>query len=288
MRRDCALCHASIGETLYKCRNESAGRLAPLIISAMEERHDVSTPENVLFSYDIAGIGSRFISALIDLAIYLVIQVAIGALFLLILQRAESLGYASTVGAIYIATSFLLYWLYYIVFELVWGGQSPGKRIMRIRVVRLDGTPASPGQIIIRNIGRLVDIFPGFYATGLIVMFINAQSRRLGDLAAGTLVVREGRQLSLDLLSKMQTTHHQLSTAAMAEAASLPVYRLSQDQRQLIHDYMNRRTDMNELQRSRLSLQIAQAVAKQMDQVMPTHPEQADYLLELISGVLDS
>ena len=120
----------------------------------MEERYHVATPENISFSYDIAGIGSRFMAALVDLLIYLVIAIAMALIAAFIISRIDDETIAATISAAYIGLSFVMYWGYYILFELIWGGQSPGKRLVKLRVVRLDGTPASPGQIIIRNIGR--------------------------------------------------------------------------------------------------------------------------------------
>jgi uncharacterized RDD family membrane protein YckC len=256
----------------------------------MEERYYVATPENVSFTYDIAGIGSRFMAALVDVLIYFVMAVALALIFSQVVQRVEEVDptLASTLTAIYFVVSFALYWVYYIVFELVWGGQSPGKRLVKLRVVRLDGTPASAGQIIIRNVGRLVDIFPGFYAVGLIVMFLNDQSRRLGDFAAGTLVVRENAQLSLQQLSAPTAPLVSLSSAAAEEAAALPVYRLNRDQKHLVREFITRRESMNDAQRARLAIQIGQAIAQQMDTLQPSHPAQAERLIELTAAAITS
>lgn len=253
----------------------------------MEEQYHVATPENISFSFDVAGIGSRFLAALIDLAIYLLLTTAIAILYTQTQQFVKDTKLASYEDAAYVGFTFLLYWCYYIFFELVWAGQSPGKRIIRIRVVRLDGTPASPAQIVIRNIGRLVDMFPGFYAVGFAVMFANERSRRLGDYAAGTLVVREVPRLSLSQLSTMSASQFPLSDKARAEAAALPINRLNREQRQLIRDFMSRRASMNDAQRARFALQIGASAARQMDIVAPTHPSQAEYLLELTTGAME-
>jgi uncharacterized RDD family membrane protein YckC len=256
----------------------------------MEERYNVATPENVSFTYDIAGIGSRFMAALVDVLIYFVMAVALALIFSQVVQRIEEADptLASTLTAIYFVVSFALYWVYYIVFELVWGGQSPGKRLVKLRVVRLDGTPASAVQIIIRNVGRLVDIFPGFYAVGLTVMFLNDQSRRLGDFAAGTLVVRENAKLSLQQLSALTAPLVSLSSAAAEEAAALPVNRLSRDQKHLVREFITRRESMNDVQRARLAIQIGQSIAQQMDTLLPSHPAQAERLIELTAAAITS
>lgn len=253
----------------------------------MEERYSVATPENISFSYDVAGIGSRFLAALIDLAVYLLLTITLAILYTQTQRFITDSIVQSYLDALYVGVTFVLYWAYYIFFELIWAGQSPGKRLIRIRVVRLDGTPAAPSQIIIRNIGRLVDMFPGFYAVGFIVMFSNERSRRLGDFAAGTLVVRETARLSLKQLNETSANRYHLNDRARAEAEALPINRLSKEQRLLIRDYMARRTKMSDAQRARFALQIGASAAREMDITVPTHPSQADYLLELMTGVME-
>jgi uncharacterized RDD family membrane protein YckC len=249
----------------------------------MEERFQVNTPENISFSFDVAGIGSRFMAALVDILIYGVLSIAAGAITLQVISRLDDENLISLITAIYTGVEFLMYWGYYILFEIIWGGQSPGKRLLKLRVVRLDGTPAGAGQIVMRNIGRLVDIFPGFYAVGIITMFLNDQSRRLGDLAAGTLVVRESQPVTLTQLTTPASVVT-LSEKAKTEAATLPLNRLSREQFQVVQEFIQRRASMNESQRTRLAMQIGLAVARQMDVLLPTHPAQAEYLLELIAG----
>ena len=115
-------------------------------------------------------------------------------------------------------------------------------------------------------------------------MFLNDQSRRLGDFAAGTLVVREGQKISLTQLSRARPSPVALSKQAQSDAATLPINRLSRDQQQLVSDFLTRRATMPDAQRARLALQIGQTVAQQMDVVPPIHPSEAEYLLELVAG----
>ncbi len=253
----------------------------------MDERYHVPTPENVTFAYDVAGIGSRFMAALADGILYGLMIVALTTAYGQLEPRIADPAAASTASAVYIALSFALYWAYYILFELVWGGQSPGKRLVKLRVVRDDGTPASPGQIVIRNIIRLVDIFPGFYAVGLIAMFLNSQSRRLGDLAAGTLVVREGRSVTLEHVAEHLGSPIHLSEQAAGDAAALPVHRLDRARRDLALQFLARRAAMAEGLRATVAMQIAAVVAQQMGVPAPANPAHAEYLLELTAGALD-
>ncbi len=90
--------------------------------------------------------------------------------------------------------SFLLNWGYFTLFEAFWGGRTPGKRVARIRVIQQSGRPIGLFESMARNFIRYVDQIPFFYAVGVIAMFSTRQHQRLGDLAAGTLVVRDREQ----------------------------------------------------------------------------------------------
>ena len=163
----------------------------------MEEFLQIDTPENVVFNYEVAGIASRCIAGAIDTLILLVTQIIIYlTLFAVLSVTAGELwgqdgGASGWIIAILGLIGFALFWGYYIFFEMRWNGQSPGKRKMRLRVVRTDGMPITFTESLIRNLVRLVDFLPAYYGLGCVVMFVNSQSRRLGDLAAGTLVVRD-------------------------------------------------------------------------------------------------
>jgi uncharacterized RDD family membrane protein YckC len=172
----------------------------------MDEQLTISTPEQVAFHYEMAGIGSRFMAALID---YLIVGTAI----LLVICAYSMLASASLaasisgddsgalglniIQAVLVVVIFLIFWGYFALFELVWNGQTPGKRAGKLRVIRRDGQPIHAGEAMVRNLVRIVDFLPGFYGIGLVTMFIDKDARRLGDLAAGTIVVREGEQIRL-------------------------------------------------------------------------------------------
>lgn len=168
----------------------------------MDEHLVISTPEQVAFQYEMAGIGSRFVASLLDHLILLAVLVlincaafAIGVGSLTAGAQGETTAYL--VLAILTLIFFLIFWGYFAVFEMAWNGQTPGKRAGRLRVIRRDGQPVGAGEVMIRNLVRLVDFLPGFYGIGLITMFIDKEARRLGDFAAGTIVIREGEQTRL-------------------------------------------------------------------------------------------
>jgi uncharacterized RDD family membrane protein YckC len=158
----------------------------------------ISTPERVAFQYEIAGIGSRFLAQIVDSLIIAAILIAITVL-------AAALGGIFSSGElallIEIILGFILLAGYFLISEAAWNGQTIGKRAARLRVVGDHGEPLTVGQAAIRNLVRIVDFLPFFYAIGMLTLFINGRGKRLGDFAAGTLVVRDRERISLYDLS---------------------------------------------------------------------------------------
>ena len=136
------------------------------------------TPEGITLGLRVAGPVPRALALVLD-------GVIRGALYLLLapLMALSELG----VGAVLLAV-FLLEWLYHVVFE-VWTGATPGKRALGLVVVHDDGTPIGLAASLIRNLLRVVDFLPLLYGVGLVTTLLDADFRRLGDLAAGTLVL---------------------------------------------------------------------------------------------------
>jgi uncharacterized RDD family membrane protein YckC len=158
----------------------------------------VDTPESIVFDYKVAGVATRAVALLIDSILQTLIFVALLVLVNELDLDLDSIGIAEGwVIAIIIFVVFFVFVLYFAVFESVTHGQTPGKRLLNLRVVREDGQPLSPVDAILRNLIRLIDLFPGVYATGMITMVLNDRSKRLGDFAAGTIVIREGGRVQL-------------------------------------------------------------------------------------------
>ncbi|MEO8029845.1 MAG: stage II sporulation protein M [Gemmatimonadota bacterium] len=146
----------------------------------------VETPEHVTLDYEIAGLGSRALAAIADhllLAVWM-IAVAWGAGYLI--HWSKGLG-----TLVYVAVIFASVWGYFALFEGLRGGQTPGKRWVGIRVVMDTGHPVTLPAAILRNLLRVADILPGPYFVGAVMVGIHPKARRLGDLVAGTIVVRD-------------------------------------------------------------------------------------------------
>jgi uncharacterized RDD family membrane protein YckC len=159
--------------------------------------YQVVTPENIAIDYEIAGIGSRSLALAIDLLLQ---SLFIAGLFLLLnflkidlssLQNGPEDFDRSVVGAIAITVLFLITVGYFIIMETVTNGQTLGKMALRIRVRKELGYPPNFWDILLRNIIRPIDFLPFFYTIGFITMFLNPKCKRLGDYAAGTIVVKE-------------------------------------------------------------------------------------------------
>jgi uncharacterized RDD family membrane protein YckC len=158
---------------------EDERRAAPV---SFEDRLAIATPEGVEVELTLAGVGSRFIAGAIDFSIQIVVIVALSV----VLRQLGDAGFA-----IFTSASFLLIFFYDVLFEVLGGGRTPGKRACGLRVVASGGRPITLGRSAVRNILRIIDILPGFYAVGMVVVFATPRNQRIGDLVAGTHVVRD-------------------------------------------------------------------------------------------------
>lgn len=172
----------------------------------------------VALELPIAGLGSRAMAWLVDSALlfavalitYFIVTFFVTDPLNVVLELAASLKAGIGAGVL------LLLWSYWTIFELRWNGQSPGKRLMRIRVVRSDGSPVTLYASATRNLLRMVDFFPACYPVGAAVMLADSKHRRLGDLLAGTVLVRDER---VDL-SKYAQTNSELEVDVLEVATS--------------------------------------------------------------------
>lgn len=228
----------------------------------MDRTVSVRTPESIAFSYELAGLGSRFLALAIDMAIQLVILLGIlWGLFFAASHVAPSARTSSIedrtaesiLYAIVLAVIFIIFFGYFIAFEGFWNGQTPGKKLLGIRVVRDGGYPVDLGAALIRNLVRIGELALGFYAVSAIATLISAENKRLGDMAAGTIVVRDARAQSL--------------TAIRAGAESEAAHRiamLSDEEHALIGRFIARRAGMDLQHRRRMAFQIAERVRKRV------------------------
>ena len=163
---------------------------------ATEEVLIIETPERVPLHFALASIGNRFLACAIDhtlQALVLTLIIIAGLIIANVSSLEETLGSAPKwVYAVMILLLFLTFAGYFAFFEWLWRGQTPGKRWLKLRVIREDGRPITFWEASIRNLIRSLDMMPApFYSIGLISVFVTSRDQRIGDMVAGTVVVRE-------------------------------------------------------------------------------------------------
>jgi uncharacterized RDD family membrane protein YckC len=227
-----------------------------------DEMLQIATPENVVFDYEVAGLGSRFLAALLDTLLILVLQIANVMLFVVASGVLANGGGNVQMWLLAAAglLAFALLWGYYVLFETIWNGQSPGKRWTGLRVIRTDGTPIGLVEAIIRNLVRLVDFLPLYYGIGIVTMFVNPQARRLGDLAAGTLVVRDRPSVTLESLAAGPA----LGVPPQLAGVAWPVERLTSRDLQLAEEFLRRRGELVLASRRDIAWRIAPMLIARM------------------------
>lgn len=251
----------------------------------------VLTPERVGLAYDIAGLGSRTAAVLVDS----LIQTA--ALIVLVLALLAAAAFLSAVGpgvsgllpdgpererissvlvigaiALVVLAFFGITVGYFLIFELVWNGQTPGKRLLGLRVIRENGYPIRPADAVVRNLVRIVD---NIASLGLLVMLLNGRSRRLGDFAAGTVVVREG-------------TRHTSITRLTGAAGDLPAgaavpARLRPADATLMRDFLLQRGTLDRATSGAVARRLGHAIARRYGLEPPAEGEAERYLERLVA-----
>ena len=229
----------------------------------LEQVVDVETPELVVLSYTIAGLGSRLYAALIDLLIcaLLFVGVAVGIAILLPRQRItaaiRSDSSTALATAALVILQFAILWGYYLLFEGLRDGQTPGKRMLRLRAVRDGGFSVGFAASAVRNLMRIVDLQPIFtYLVGIGSIAFSKSGKRLGDMVAGTIVVRESLML--------QPVAEPPAAAAPPLAAVLHSAQLTDAEFQLLDRWAVRRNSLDVDRRRHLTEQVARRLAHQI------------------------
>jgi len=216
---------------------------------------DVETPELVVLTYTVAGVGSRVAAALIDYGIcllgYAAVLIGISSLGGRRMLGAWA-GSAAWAGALLYLLLFTILWGYYVLFEGLADGQTPGKRLLRLRAVRDGGYSVTFGASAVRNLVRLLDMQPVFtYGVAIASVMLTRRGKRLGDLAAGTIVVREG----LALRAIPAPTRRKAGPTPEGAVAS--VARLTNAEYSVLERFAERRAELTADRRAVLAEQIA-------------------------------
>jgi uncharacterized RDD family membrane protein YckC len=197
----------------------------------------IETPEQIPLEFPLAGIGSRFLAIALDTLIQVLsflTVVFVAEILLPTVARFTPRAW-TWAAAIFFLCVFVLYSGYYALFEIFWNGQTPGKRLVRLRVISDSGRPVTVYEAVVRNLLRIVDQFPGLYVVGIISVFLTARNKRLGDIVAGTVVVHE---------KAMQETQPDFAAAAVSTPPS-PGVQISAEELELIERFLQRRYDLS-------------------------------------------
>jgi uncharacterized RDD family membrane protein YckC len=234
----------------------------------------IDTPEQVPLEFMVAGLGSRFMAIFLDTIIQVIIYIVLIAIAL---GLAIGVAFWEKASLWVISLAFFVvfgvYWGYFTAFEILWKGQTPGKRWAGIRVIKDTGRPINAFEAIARNLIRIFDYFPGFYGVGIVTMLLNAKHQRLGDFVAGTLVVHE----TSDREPQMFFNHTASPEFPLPQAA-----RLTLQEAELIETFLARRLDLTPQVRVYNAGQIAGMVAARLGIQPESRPAKDEAFLELL------
>lgn len=232
----------------------------------MNDQLSVETPEQIHINFQQAGIGSRFYAALIDTLLLTLISFLgyyVNRSFILAL--GDVLG--NWLGALGGIVVFVLFWGYYMVFEVTTNGQSLGKRALGLRVIKAGGYPIGFTDAAIRNLVRIVDFLPFCYGVGLLSMLVSKRWQRLGDLAAGTLVIKTART-DVKLTSGNSQANNpsiNISPQEFLYTAWIQPALVTETEMGVIREYLVRRRTLPGYRRAELARTIARPIVEKME-----------------------
>ncbi|MDE3102944.1 MAG: RDD family protein [Chloroflexota bacterium] len=215
----------------------------------------LETPDHVVLGYDLAGAGNRGFSALVDVVIAVLLVIGVQALAAVVSLVVPPVVMHALAGAEVMLT-LLVAWAYFILLEWLWNGRTVGKRLFGLRVIAADGSPASFVAVLVRNLVRAVDFLPALYGVGLLAIVVSGRAQRLGDLAAGTFVVRAPRP-RMDLLSLR-------TVAPAAEGSPVHVGRLPGELQRLVREFVAREGTLDPARRREVAARIAAALRSRL------------------------
>ena len=245
------------------------GPMAEFVPESVTDVLVVTTPEGVQLSYRLAGLGSRYLARFVD-SIFRVVLVVIMARAVRDVSRSGLMQAAFAIGL------FVIILLYDVISELASKGRTIGKAAVGIRVIRSDGRPIDVWSSVIRNLLRLIDEIFSFGLIATISIFVTRRGQRLGDLAAGTVVIRERTfKAAPDPLPDW-------ATDANAPFLHWDTSAVSQDELALVRSFLARRSMLD----SRARLDLASQLAGRIRPRVPAAPDWSDeqFLVSVVAA----
>jgi uncharacterized RDD family membrane protein YckC len=235
----------------------------------------IDTPEHIALDFPLAGVGSRFLALAYDTLLQAVLLGGLGIVAAIIGLLVVPATGRPAVGlwtfAILIVLGFAVYTGYFALFETIWNGQTPGKRQVGLRVIDVSGRPITAYAAILRNLLRLVDQLPGFYALAIASVLLTERNQRLGDLAAGTVVVHDRLEARLAL-------------PAAEVRARTGAQRLTAAELTLLEGFLRRRADLDPPVRLQTARHIAARMTARLGIEGAGPPEDEERFLEQLAA----
>jgi uncharacterized RDD family membrane protein YckC len=234
----------------------------------------IETPERVPLHFALASIGNRFLACAFDhfLQVLAIAVVVLGVWWFVEKFDVQGL-FADApkwVYALLILVGFFIWSSYFVVFEWLWNGQTPGKRWLKLRVIREDGRPITFWEAAVRNLLRIADMMPiPFYSIGLISVFCSSRDQRVGDALAGTVVVRE-REAEAPTFDKVFSSP--VSDSAMRRTFKpLPftadISAVKEREIEVVEAFLRRRFDLPDLARQWMAWRVATPILHKLQPV---------------------
>jgi uncharacterized RDD family membrane protein YckC len=226
-------------------------------------RTELELPEEIDLQVELANVGSRTLAILVDLGLGGLVLFIVYALTMLLahdvaddwLTRLSS----NALNTLLILLIFGFQWCYFNLFEWIWNGQTPGKRLLHLRVIKVDGSPVSGIDVLLRNLSRPVDTLGPMGLIGLLMIFVSRKAQRLGDLMARTLVIHE-THIDWSIFDQIENLAATSPGSAGHAAVGTPSIRLTSAQWELLHRYLNRRDQFEAEARKRLALSLVESL----------------------------
>ena len=230
------------------------------IFSGDSRKTELELPEDIDLQVELANVGSRTLAILIDLALGGLVLFIVYALTL-IFARNVAEDWLTRLSSNILRTLFILLifgfqWGYFNFFEWLWNGQTPGKRFLQLRVIKVDGSPVSGVDVLLRNLSRPIDTLGPMGLVGLLMIFVTRNAQRIGDVMARTLVIHETK-IDWSIFDQLTAG----DAGSLPSPGRAPAIRLTSAQWELLHRYLNRRVQLEPAARLRLAQSIRQSLA---------------------------
>jgi uncharacterized RDD family membrane protein YckC len=233
----------------------------------------IETPEQTMLEFPLAGIGSRFLAIALDTLLQAAVMGVVG-IVLMALAIPFSLFFRSAglwTVAIILFLVFTVGVSYFAFFEALWNGQTPGKRWTHLRVIRDTGRPISAYDAVLRNLLRTVDWLPTLYAAGIITMIVSRENKRIGDYAAGTVVIHERPLEAVSSIWKVPAAPgHAVPLGSSAH--------VTLDELQLVETFLERRDSLQPDVRGAMARQIAARIGERIGVIPEARPDTEKFL----------